>query len=86
MPEVMTFAPIRNHWIECHSHLLHILFSEIKCFLIMFKPVFIMYKDGDHQKIVVETIHPSKKYTMYFDDEEIEDFYFFIEQVYKETA
>ena len=48
-------------------------------------PVFIMYKDGDHQKIVVETIHPSKKYTMYFDYEEIEDFFFFMEQVYEES-
>ena len=48
-------------------------------------PVFIMYKDGDHQKIVVETIHPSKKYTMYFDYEEIEDFFFFMEQAYEES-
>jgi len=48
-------------------------------------PVFTMYKDGDHQKIIVETIHPSKKYTMYFDYEEIEDFFLFMEQVYEES-
>tara|TARA_R100001086_G_scaffold207219_1_gene123004 strand:+ start:315 stop:524 length:210 start_codon:yes stop_codon:yes gene_type:complete len=54
-------------------------------------PTFIFYQDDgfrgkDHQKIVVKTITPRKTYTMFFHYEEIEDFYFFIEQVYKETA
>ena len=56
-------------------------------------PIFIAYMNDEVPldmpsgvKLVVQTMHPSKKYTMYFDDEEIEDFFFFMEQVYKETA
>jgi hypothetical protein len=48
-------------------------------------PTFILYQDGDHQKIVVKTIAPRKTYTMYFDYEEIEDFFFFLEQAYEES-
>ena len=51
-------------------------------------PTFTAYhvKEEDVVKIVVKTIYPRKQYTMYFANEEIEDFFFFIEQVYKETA
>ena len=48
-------------------------------------PTFILYQDGDHQKIVVKTIAPRKTHTIYFDYEEIEDFFFFMEQAYEES-
>ena len=51
-------------------------------------PTFIFYQDPSDtsvQKIVVKTIAPRKTYTMYFADEEIEDFFFFLEQVYEES-
>jgi len=60
-------------------------------------PIFTAFQDGDvspltrtgygvHSvKIIVQTIDPNKKYTMYFLDEEIEDFYFFMKSVYEAT-
>ncbi len=48
-------------------------------------PIFTAFQDGDAVKIIVQTIDPNKKYTMYFLDEEIEDFYFFMKSVYEAT-
>ena len=49
-------------------------------------PTFIFYQGlGGAGKIVVKTIAPRKTYTMYFDYEEIEDFFFFMQGVYEET-
>jgi len=51
-------------------------------------PTFTAYhvKGEDAVKIVVKTIYPRKQYTMYFDNEEIEDFYYFIEGVKELTV
>ena len=53
-------------------------------------PTFILYLDDkisaeDVQKIVIKTIYPKKTHTLYFADEEIEDFYFFIQAVKDES-
>ena len=51
-------------------------------------PTFMAYhvKEEDVVKIVVKTIYPRKQYTMYFTNEEIEDFYYFIEEVKELTV
>ena len=51
-------------------------------------PTFTAYyvKEEDVVKIVVKTIYPRKQYTMYFTNEEIEDFYYFIEGVKELTV
>ena len=49
-------------------------------------PIFTAYQSPESVKIVIQTIHPNKKFTMYFDYEEIEDFFFFMEQVYEDTS
>ena len=49
-------------------------------------PQFKAFSSGkDSVKIIVKTIHPKKEFVMYFLNEEIEDFFNFIELVKNET-